>query len=105
MAAKFRMLSDPSRLAILHCLMEGNELNVSQLVAVTARELANVSRHLKQMADAGPLARGKEGSVVLYHLDDPVLRRIGELMCDSLQRDLEADMKKNRRLLRKSKAQ
>jgi ArsR family transcriptional regulator len=101
MAEKFRMLSDPTRLAILRCLMDGQELNVSQLVSMSGRELANVSKHLKQMADAGMLARRKEGSFVLYRLDDPVLEKICELVCDSLRRDLEQQMKRNRRLLRK----
>lgn len=100
MAEKFRMLSDPTRLAILRCLMDGPELNVSQLVAKTGRELANVSKHLKQMADTGLLARRKEGSFVLYRLDDPVLEKICELVCDSLRRELEAEVKRNKRLLK-----
>ncbi len=103
MARKFRMLSDPTRLAILRCMMEGNELNVSQLVALTGRELANVSKHLKQLADTGLLCRRKVGSFVLYRLDDPVLEKICELVCDSLQRDLESELKKNKKLLGKGR--
>ena len=103
MARKFRMLSDPTRLAILRCMMAGNELNVSQLVALTGRELANVSKHLKQLADAGLLSRRKVGSFVLYRLDDPVLEKICELVCDSLQRDLEAELKNNEKLLGKDR--
>lgn len=103
MAQKFRMLSDPTRLAILRCMMEGNELNVSQLVASTGRELANVSKHLKQLADARLLSRRKVGSFVLYRLADPVLEKICELVCDSLQRDLEAELKKNKKLLGKER--
>ena len=101
MAEKFRMLGDPTRLSILRCLMEGLEQNVGQLVSVSGRELANVSKHLKQMADAGLLARRKEGSFVFYRLDDPVLQKICELVCDSLRRDLEAEMKRNKSFLRK----
>jgi ArsR family transcriptional regulator len=104
MAEKFRMLSDPTRLAILRCLMDGNEINVTQLVAKTGRELANVSKHLKLMAETGLLARRKDGSFVLYRLDDPVLEKICELVCDSLQRDLEAEVKRNKRLLQKRKS-
>lgn len=103
MAEKFRMLSDPTRLAILRYLMDGNEMNVTQLVAKTGRELANVSKHLKLMADTGLLARRKDGSFVLYRLDDPVLEKICELVCDSLRRDLEAEVKRNKRLLRPRK--
>jgi len=101
MAEKFRMLSDPTRLAILRCLMDRQELNVSQLVSLSGRELANVSKHLKQMADTGLIARRKQGSFVLYRLEDPVLDKICELVCDSLRRDLEAEVKRNKKLLKK----
>jgi ArsR family transcriptional regulator len=100
MAEKFRMLSEPTRLAILRCLMDGSEMNVSQVVAGTGRELANVSKHLKQMADTGLLARRKEGPFVLYRMDDPVIEKICELVCDSLRRELEAEVKRNKRLLK-----
>ena len=96
MAEKFRMLSDPTRLAILHCLMGRNELNVGQIVELSGRQIANVSKHLGQMADAGLVARRKEGPFVLYRLDDPVLEKICELVCDSLRRDLESEIKKSR---------
>ncbi len=101
MAERFRMLGDPTRLSILRCLMEEQEQNVGQLVSVSGRELANVSKHLKQMADAGLLARRKEGSFVFYRLDDLVLHKICELVCDSLRRDLEVEMKRNKKFLRK----
>ncbi len=101
MAEKFRMLSDPTRLAILRCLMDRQELNVSQLVSLSGRELANVSKHLKQMADKGLIARRKQGPFVLYRLEDAVLEKICELVCDSLRRDLEAEVKRNKNLLKK----
>jgi DNA-binding transcriptional ArsR family regulator len=103
MADKFRMLGDPTRLSMLRCLIEGQELNVGQLVSLSGRELANVSKHLKQMADAGLLARRKEGSFVFYRLDDPVLQKICELVCDSLRRDLEAEIERNQTFLRKGR--
>ncbi|MBA3481102.1 MAG: helix-turn-helix transcriptional regulator, partial [Pirellulales bacterium] len=46
-ADKFRMLGDSTRLAILRCLMDVGEANVTEIVAGTGRELANVSKHLK----------------------------------------------------------
>lgn len=100
-AEKFRMLSDLTRLAILRCLMDGGELNVSEIVARSGRGLANVSKHLKLMADARLLGRRKIGSYVLYKLDDPVLQKICTLVCDSLRRELEAEMKNNKRLLKR----
>ena len=98
-AAKFRMLSDPTRLAILRCLMEGGELNVSQIVSASGRGMANVSKHLKLLSDSGLVNRRKVGPFVLYRLDDPVVRKICTLVCDSLRRELELEMKRNKRLL------
>lgn len=99
MAGKFRMLGDSTRLAILHSLMTNGEMNVSQVVAATDRGVANVSKHLKLLADADLLTRRKEGSYVLYRLDDPVVEKICELVCDSLQREIESQLKRSRRLL------
>lgn len=99
MAGKFRMLSDPTRLAILHSLMTAGEMNVGQIVTATGRSVANVSKHLTQLADAGLLTRRKEGSYVLYRLDDPVVEKICELACDSLQHEIELQLKRSQLLL------
>ena len=99
MAGKFRMLSDPTRLAILHTLMSKGEMNVGQIVTATDQQVANVSKHLKQLADAGLLTRRKEGSYVQYHLNDPVVEKICELVCDSLRQEIESQLKRSRRIL------
>jgi len=99
MADKFRMLGDSTRLAILHSLMVGVELNVTQIVSATNRNVANVSKHLKQLAEGGLLMRRKEGPFVLYRLNDPVVEKICTLVCDSLRREIESQMKNSRRLL------
>jgi DNA-binding transcriptional ArsR family regulator len=70
MAAKFQMLADATRLAILRTLMEG-EKSVGQVVTETGRGQANVSKHLKLLADTGLVRRRKEGLQVYYRLDDP----------------------------------
>jgi len=101
MAEKFRMLSDPTRLAILRCLTDRQELNVSQIVRLSGRELANVSKHLKQMASTGLVARRKQSPFVLYRLEDPVVDKLCELVCDSLRRELKAEVRWNRKLLMK----
>ena len=94
MAAKFRMLGDPTRLAILRALMTGGELNVGQVVEATGCNVANVSKHLKQLAEAGLVSRRKQGSFVLYRLDDPVVEKICELVCDSLRQEIELQVKR-----------
>jgi DNA-binding transcriptional ArsR family regulator len=100
-ATKFRMLADPTRLAILRSLMKHGEMNVSEIVAASGRSTANVSKHLKHLSEARMLIRRKEGSFVLYRLDDPVLKKICELVCESLRRELESEVRRNNQLLKR----
>lgn len=100
MAEKFRLLSDSTRLAILRSLMHSGEMSVSQIVTETSHSVANVSKHLKQMAIAGLLSRRKEGSFVMYRLDDPVIEKICELVCDSLRQELEEQLRLAARTLK-----
>ena len=87
MAAKFRLIGEPTRLAILHALMDGAEKNVGQVVAETGRTEVNVSRHLKQLAKGKMLARRKSGLQVFYRLTDPVIEQVCRLVCGSLLKD------------------
>ena len=87
MAAKFRLIGEPTRLAILHALMDGVERNVGQIVAETGRTEVNVSRHLKQLAKGKMLARRKAGLQVFYRLTDPVIEQVCRLVCDTLPKD------------------
>lgn len=84
MAAKFRLIGEPTRLAILHALIDGGEKSVGQVVAETGRAEANVSRHLKQLAKGKMLARRKAGLQVFYRLTDPVIEQVCRLVCGSL---------------------
>ena len=105
MAEKFRMLGDHSRLSILHVLMIDGELNVGQIVAATGYGVANVSKHLKLLAEAKLIKRSKEGSYVRYRLDDPVVERICELVCDSLRREIETQLKRHQRVIARTRKQ
>lgn len=98
MAEKFRLLADSTRLAILRTLMEG-EKNVGQVVEETGRGQANVSKHLKLMADAGLVARRKAGLQVYYRLDDPLVERLCNLVCSTIVEDVQADLERKRKLL------
>ena len=57
----FGVLSDPTRLAILHLLKAG-PANVSELVDKTGLKQANVSKQLGVMFDAGLLSRERMGT-------------------------------------------
>lgn len=99
MAEKFRMLADSTRLAILRTLMAG-ERSVGQVVEETGRGQANVSKHLKLLTDAGLLARRKTGLQVFYRVNDPLVERLCSLVCQTIIRDVEDEMKRNQALLK-----
>jgi DNA-binding transcriptional ArsR family regulator len=103
MAGKFRMLSDSTRLSILRTLMEKGEQNVGQVVVATRGTQANVSKHLKLLADAGLVARRKSGLNVLYRLDDPVVERICQLVCETILKELEAQAVQSRKLFQRKR--
>jgi ArsR family transcriptional regulator len=98
MAEKFRMLSDPTRLSILRALMAG-ERNVTSVVQDTGRNQANVSKHLKMLADAGLVARRKEGLQVFYRLDDPLVERLCKLVCETIVQEAQEEVQRHRKLL------
>jgi DNA-binding transcriptional ArsR family regulator len=82
-AARFKALSQPGRLAILSAL-HGGERSVSELVAATGRGQPNVSQHLAQLLQAGLVASQREGNRVLYRLADPYLQQICDAVCRSV---------------------
>jgi DNA-binding transcriptional ArsR family regulator len=104
MAEKFRMLADPTRLAILRTLMAG-ERNVSQVIVETGRSQANVSKHLKMLAEAGLVGRRKEGLQVFYKLADPLVERLCRLVCETIAEEARGEMARQQKLLEGWKGQ
>lgn len=71
-ARYFALMSDPTRLRILHAVCNG-ERSVSEIVEHTGGTQTNISRHLNLMHERGALARRKEGSLVFYRVADKAL--------------------------------
>lgn len=90
-AERFRILGDATRLAILRTLMLEGELNVSQLVERLEMSQANISKHLKILADAGIVARRAEGTAAFYRVTDPTLTTLCDLVCGRLREQAEAE--------------
>jgi ArsR family transcriptional regulator len=86
-AARFRMLAEPMRLRLLNELRAG-EKTVTQLVEATEAGQANVSKHLGLLADAGMVARRKDGLNVFYFIADASLFELCDLVCARLQKEL-----------------
>jgi DNA-binding transcriptional ArsR family regulator len=88
-AARFRVLSEPMRLRILHTLGDG-EMTVGELVEATEAGQANVSKHLGLLLDAGLVRRRKDGLNAFYSIADESIFELCEVVCSSLQERLAA---------------
>jgi ArsR family transcriptional regulator len=89
LAARFKVLAEPMRLRILNALRDG-EKTVSQLVEETGAGQANISKHLGLLYRYRMVARRKEGLNVYYRISDPTIFELCELVCQSLEAELEA---------------
>jgi DNA-binding transcriptional ArsR family regulator len=87
-AAYFQVLSEPTRLALLNLLRDG-ERNVGELAQLTGTTSANVSRHLTQLSRHGLVAREGRGTSVYYRIADPSVYQLCDLVCGSLARRFE----------------
>ncbi len=83
-AGRFKLLSEPMRLRILHTLQRG-ERNVTQIIAATGASQANVSKHLALLSRAEMVGRRKEGLNVFYSISDPVIFELCDLVCNKLR--------------------
>jgi DNA-binding transcriptional ArsR family regulator len=82
-ADRFKVLSEPMRLKILHALWDG-EQTVGQIIASTHGLQANVSKHLGMLQQSGLVSRRKEGLNVYYRIVDEVVFDLCETVCESL---------------------
>ena len=86
-ARRFRVLGDPLRVRLLDLLRDG-EQTVNALADRLGAGQQNVSKHLSVLADAGMLARRKEGTHVYYRIADEGVFALCEQVCGSLQSQL-----------------
>jgi len=88
-AERFKALSEPMRLRILNALRSG-EKTVTELVEETGSGQANVSKHLGILHRYGMVDRRKEGLNVYYRISDPVIFKLCDLVCGSIEAELDA---------------
>ncbi len=81
----FALLSDPTRLRILHAVIDGGEMSVGAIAGAAGTSRFNASAHLNRLAEGGMVSRRREASTVYYRIEDSNLPRICESMCDSLR--------------------
>jgi DNA-binding transcriptional ArsR family regulator len=88
-ARRFRAIGEPLRIRLLDALRDG-ELTVNELAERTGASQQNVSKHLALLADAGILARRKDGTRVFYRVADDGIFAVCEQVCGALHEQLAA---------------
>ncbi len=79
----FKVLSELSRLQVLCSLKTGSK-NVTEIMEETGLGQANVSKHLKILAQAGIVSRTPQGVSVYYEIVEPFIFELCELVGDRL---------------------
>ena len=92
-AASFRALSEPTRLAILQELKQG-PMTVNQIVEALGLSQANVSKQLSILRDAGFLDREQRGTQAHYSIGDEMVMQLCALVCDRLNKQALAQVEK-----------
>lgn len=88
-AARFRVLGDARRLAILRELLSASELSVGELVSRLDTTQANVSKHLGVLLQAGIVSRRPVGTSAYYSVSDPSLHGLCDTVCNRLREQNE----------------
>jgi DNA-binding transcriptional ArsR family regulator len=99
-AAMFHALGNPTRLAILEILRDG-ELPVAAIMTRLGLDQANISQHLATLRSRRLVTNRKEGNQVFYSIRDPLLLGVIDLMKKYCMAHLEDDLV----LLREMKAE
>jgi len=82
-AARFRALSDASRLQLLQNLFNG-ERSVQELCEMTSMSQANVSKHLSVLAEQGIVQKRRQGLYVYYSIGDSTIYELCDIVCASV---------------------
>jgi DNA-binding transcriptional ArsR family regulator len=86
-AARLRVIGDPTRIRILDLLREG-DLSVTQITEGLGTSQQNASKHLGVLLQAGIVARRKDGNSSIYSIADVGVYELCEQVCGGLQLQL-----------------
>jgi DNA-binding transcriptional ArsR family regulator len=97
-ARYFSVLSEPTRLKILHAICH-EEHSVTEIVRASGATQTNVSRHLAMMLQVGVVSRRRQGTTVFYRVIDPEFAEMCRTVCVRIAGRIEAGEPLKRELL------
>ena len=83
-----KTLAHPLRLAILHCLKDG-EKTVNELAQTVGASQSNVSQHLALMRQRQIVKTRKEGASIFYRVSSPKISQACDMVREVLLEQLE----------------
>ncbi len=87
-ARRLRVIAEPTRIKLLDRL-RAHEATVQELTEAVGSTQQNVSKHLGVLADAGIVARRRQGGFTHYRVVDESVYRLCEEVCGSVAQQLE----------------
>ena len=84
-AHRFRLLGEPMRIRLLDALRDG-PMTVNELTRALGASQQNVSKHIGVLAQAGIVARERDGNHVRCSIADESVFELCELVCGGLRR-------------------
>jgi DNA-binding transcriptional ArsR family regulator len=86
-AGRFRVIGEPMRIRLLDVLRDG-PLTINELTETLGASQQNVSKHVGVLAQAGIVAREKDGNRVRCSIADESIFELCELVCGSLRQQM-----------------
>ena len=86
-AQRFRVIAEPMRIRLLDALRDG-PMTISELTETLGASQQNVSKHIGVLAQAGIVARDKDGNRVRCSIVDESIFELCELVCGGLRRQV-----------------
>jgi DNA-binding transcriptional ArsR family regulator len=83
-AARLRVIGDPTRIRIID-LLRGGELPVGEIAERLGTSQQNASKHLGVLHQAGVVSRRKEGTSSLFSVADEGVYELCEQVCGGLE--------------------
>jgi len=95
----FKALSSLKRLQILDLLCKQGEMCVCDIVPALHSEQSNVSQHLSVLKEAGILGSRRDGTRMIYWIEEPKICTVIEAADAYIHRQLEKKEKALRELI------
>ncbi|MFB8182122.1 ArsR/SmtB family transcription factor [Streptomyces sp. NPDC055966] len=89
LAARFALLAEPGRLALLLAMHRAGPISVTDLALATGMRDTTVSHALRLLRTAGTVSASRTGRVVRYQLNDPEVVQLLDGTAGSARADVQ----------------